>query len=1009
MLAETSATIQNGLEEGNTTPPLRQMRKGTKSCQECRRRKIKCNYPPTPPSSPAQVTDVASAAEERKCIQCKKHNRNCQIQGYVALGTSREPTDVATPMKPSSRQPRIYKRRREMQSSTSHPNDEEYPRVKIHVDRMESVVARLAQERQKEREHDGVPTSASEQTQRNTFNFPGSSAELVSASNLFDGHDFNPGLDLDAELGFNNGSVFANALNFDLDFGGGNPNSHFTYDERGNASTRIQPQVLLEQEMGNGIRASTTINSHPFLPTQQQPQESISTNGTGGACITSAMTSEEHCRTLSPLLSQLFNNEMFTQSTACVSSVLAERIEFMNFSDTSNNSAATDAEKLLSTISSEPYVLKVLDISVKWWIAWRDQAAALQEVSPFLRDDERQTQAQGMPSMETGVNASSFSSTRPGPVAESRPTTHSGDPPSFREFVLTKLSRSQEPVSLATGLLCVALSLYQLRPGIDDRKLNISTSPSELADRIVLAVDTIVLCPTSPHKHTADPGMLLLLMIRAKMYAESNQLRKSWLCIRRALEYAKDTGFAEPKMPIDVAQYAPELCGRELTKLFHRQRFLGSIMELDRLMSMVLGFPHAEDVKFTDHLAMAVLRGQTASQGGGSVSVDIKMRAFRRVVSIAAGRVNDRNASSDSDRVKLQTTMDIQATLNEVAAAMPPGWWDVESHLETPDPFLAHEHLIAQMWFWQVQTFLHLPFMLKVNNPNLGAHSPDCDNIHNGNVGDPYEVNKYLCLQGCRGMLRAFNLLRSDPSLAVYICSCEDFQGLFSACILMVGLLMRLSYCSQSPPELEPNGVGNVGEDLALIEEIKDVFRYRATQQGGGISRQGLRVLKELGSFLYEDVNCVHRADVKRRTVVLPYFGAIHLELRPPSHLHHGFNGRANVPQSNGVPTPGLGAELHMASQSASEPASDEGIGTDYPDPLEPMCLPSSTWDLEANIAADAGAGVSAGGDFGTDEAFQFSMPESSLNWDRFLYGSELAQNWSAELPEWPASMDMLP
>ena len=341
-------------------------------------------------------------------------------------------------------------------------------------------------------------------------------------------------------------------------------------------------------------------------------------------------------------------------------------------------------------------------------------------------------------------------------------------------------------------------------------------------------------------------------MMRGKMYAESSQLRKSWLTVRQAIQVAKKVGFTELQMPLDAGEYRPKLCEGELTRLFHRQRFIGSIMELDRLMSMVLGFPHAEDVKFTDRLAMAVLKEQAHPDDNSNakrISCDIKMRALRRVVAVVAGRVNDRNASSVSDELKHQTTMDIQNTLNEAAANIPAGWWDVESHIHYSDPFAAHENLVTQMWFWQVQAFLHLPFMLKPA-PNLRTldpgHTPDMD------TSDPYEMNRYLCLQGCRGMIQVFVLLRSDPSLAVYICSCEDFQGVFSACILMVGCLIRLSFCPQSLPVATSHVMGNVDEDLALIEEVKDVFRYRAGQQGGYISKQGLRMLEELGSFLYE-------------------------------------------------------------------------------------------------------------------------------------------------------------
>ncbi|OAG42661.1 hypothetical protein AYO21_03246 [Fonsecaea monophora] len=856
---------------------------------------------------------------------------------------------------------------------------------------MEPLVSRLARERDRKGTQVDVLANATDQTQSNDMTFMGNYTALDPTSYLGREHEFNPTFDLDAQLGLTDGNAYVNALNFDLGFEFANMNGfsanthHQQYD-----STQFQPQTLPEQEIATGIAASGILDSHQPIPQlQQYPQQLI--NDTGDVCAPTTMALEEHCKTLSPLLSQLFNNEMFTQNTACISSILAQKVEFMSFSDLTKCVDSTDAEKLLSTISSEPHVHEVLDISVKWWIAWRDQAVAMQEFSPFRKDDQQQTQAQGsstsgswLSGMQTGANASPFSHIWPGSTTTSHTMTRSDEPLSFRDFVLTKLSRTHDLVSLATGLLCIALSLYQLRPGVDDQKLNISTSPSELADRITLVVDTVVLSPTAQQKHKHDPGILLLLMIRAKMYAESNQLRKSWLSTRRALEIAQEIGFAEPKIPADAGQFAPKMCGQQLTQLFNRQRFIGSIMELDRLMSMTLGFPHAEDVKFTDRLAMAVLKGQTSSRDGASVSVEIKMRAFRRVVSIAAGRVNDRNATSDPDPVKLQTTMEIQATLDEIAAAMPPDWWDVESHLGVSDSFRAHENLLAQMWFWQVQAFLHLPFMLKVD-PNIVAQ-----NQHPGDhiTPDPYAVNKHLCMQGCRSMLRIFNLLRSDPSLAVYICSCEDFQGLFSACILMVGLLMRLSYCSESRSQPGSVGMGNISDDLALIEEIKEVFRYRATQQGGSISGQGLKVLRELGSFLYEDAETLQGADVKHRTVVLPYFGAIHLELRPPRLLRRKCTGMANMSHPCRVP------ELHaeppqMESQSSSEPVSDEGFGPTYPDPFDSTAyLPNSAWDVPGSADAD-------------DATFQFSVePGASLDWDRFLFGSELAQSWSAEVPE---------
>lgn len=695
--------------------------------------------------------------------------------------------------------------------------------------------------------------------------------------------------------------------------------------------------------------------------------------------------------------------------------MLTQRVMTWTFSDThnanttsatgtstsscpSNTSALTDVQKLSSTIASEPYILDVLDISVRWWISWRDQSFALRDVffKPVVSSNS--------PSTSFNINSDTKSSKSTSTSSATTASHHrDATPISLRDFVHAKLahghSESQgSTISTSIALLCIAISLQQLRTGVDDIHLNISSSPIELIERIVLAVDTIVLSPTSKAEYMREPGVLLLLMMRAKIYAEGNQLRKSWLSVRRAIEVAQEIGFTEPTEPatrqMRVSEQGhnsgqlPAMSEEQITQLFHRQRFVGSIMELDRLTSMVLGFPHVEDVKFTDRLAMAVLKGQTSQSlnhgSGPQISLDIRMRALRRIVAVVAGRVNDRNACSDSDDVKLQTTMAVQSTLNEAAGAMPQEWWDVDSHLHHSDPYIAHEHLIAQMWFWQVQAFLNLPFMLKPS-PHTRAVNGD---IYDTDPlpADPYEMNRFLCLQACRGMLKVFNVLRSNPSFAVYTCPCEDFQGVFSACILLVGLLIRISFCPSTVPHPPVLMMGTIAEDIALIEEIKDIFRYRALQQGGSISRQGLKVLEELGSFLDEDTSGgFFEGEVKRKTVILPYFGAIHLELKPPRHLLRTTTEESPSQSQTQTQTQPRITPLELAPPSSTEHSVQAGMGpASYLNFVRTM--PPSEWDAYAPTGA----------------TFHIPVPEDQWDWDQFLFGQELAQNWDAEIPEWP-------
>ncbi|ETI29195.1 hypothetical protein G647_01648 [Cladophialophora carrionii CBS 160.54] len=917
--------------------------------QPRRRRKIKCNYPPTPPSSPSSTSEA-----EKKCIECTTHKRTCQIQGYVASETAQSDSHVensaavssdtaAQPNLKSSLKPKIYKRRRQVDRTSPDASEDERPRMKMHFDRMAPVVERIAKERGSA--HVGASTA------------PGPLAPYSGGAVAWNGEIPLSG---GYEFGFNTSSPFANAFTFDIGsdssvdapkswVGDGFETFFVPSSLSGEpAVVASDAQSTREGELGFGIQPQRSnlakrVGLDPLIPLEQQSKKS------------------------SPLLCQLFNNEIFTQATP-TPQILTEKVQTLSFSDTNT----TDAEKLLSTINSEPYLLEVLDISIKWWIAWRDQAFALQDVFAFSKEDQWLSEGPSCSSYsDTSTNTSCASPSRSSPCSSGAMRTYSGDQPiSLRDFVMLKLSHSEDPVSISTGLLCVALSLSQLRSGVDDSVLNISTTPAEVAERITLAVDTIVLSPYSKPEYMSDAGVLLLLMMRAKMFAESNQLRKSWLSLRQAIEVAKKIGFTEPRVPLDAGDLAARLCPGALTKLFHRQRFVGSIMELDRLMSLVLGFPHAQDGKFTDRLAMTVLRGQAPLDANGSkphVSADIKMRALRRVVSIAAGHVNDRNGSAEADDAKYQTTMDIQKTLNEAAAAMPDGWWDVNSHIHYADPFVAHEHLVAQMWFWQVQAFLHLPFMMK---PCSKMRSSDPHHKRKDDLVDEYLINRYLCLQGCRGMMRIFTLLRSDPSLAVFICACEDFQGVFSACILMVGILIRLAFCPQTLRSPNADVMGSVNEDLALIGEIKDVFRYRAVQQGGCISKQGLKVLEELGSFLHED-SPTDDGQPLRRTVVLPYFGAIHLELRPPRHLRC--------------------KSMDMDSRESS-------TATDPTPPSSTEHSVDGGFDLDpANMTHFAIPG------FDVNTASQATGPDGNVDWDHFIFGTELGQDWEAQIPEWPA------
>ena len=620
---------------------------------------------------------------------------------------------------------------------------------------------------------------------------------------------------------------------------------------------------------------------------------------------------EEHAAKASPLF-RLFNNEVvgqnnwklnmsdeqkITQSEA----ILAPPVE-TNSTITFANKDMSDLEKLKSTIAHDPDILDVVDIASEWWISWRDQQWTLRA---------------------------------------------GGVDPTLRGFVQERLD-STDPVVYATGLICIAISLHRIRPGLDDSSLTLSARPMVLFDRIVTAIDQVVLS-----RQPKGPAGILLALQRAKTHAEGDQLRKSWLRVRHAILLSQHLNFED-----DTTATKDEL--------IHRQRWVGGMYELDHFMSLILGFPHARDKKFTDQLAKATLFD-------AGMDVETKMRALRRVTAVMAGRINEHNALGQTPDPDF--TCSLAKEMASCALAMPHEWWQPERHVESSDMQVSHEHLMTQMWFWEIQAFLHLPHMLQSEGT--------------------WEFQKQswnLCLQGCREMLKVFCLLRGTPGLSIYICACEDFQGVLTAAMLLTGLLLGVTH------GVYP-GIESLDNDLQVVDEVKDIFRYRGTMQGGSISRQGLKVVETLESFLTGDAP--ESEDGRVRSIILPYFGLIRIESKiPPLSMARL---QMNALHIGPEPTDNTEAQYH-ASDSTADPFAEH------------QCLGAEDSLFDSDPATTIQVSPSTGSHAPSDDVFDKPLApgQQSLDtswdpgtvefddlagWDQFLYGNELNQDW--DLPDW--------
>lgn len=436
--------------------------------------------------------------------------------------------------------------------------------------------------------------------------------------------------------------------------------------------------------------------------------------------------------------------------------------------------------ELLSKILLEPHIFKVLDMAGSWWLPWRNLWP------PFTEVDERS---------------------------------------SLADFVQSRLAQDNL-TNVASGLICIAICLQQMRPGADDYNIPLSAPPNELANKLLTAVDQLALADDD---NLASSNGLEALVLRAKSYViASNQLRKSWLLIRRAISIAQLIDLPGIDLDGDPGEKA---C---------RQNFMGALFETDRFMSLLMGLPYAVDDNFSEKLTQERLMSP--------IDITSQMRALRRMAALVAGKVNDRNSSTSEG--KESAIYSLQQTLDDAASTMPPEWWYVHIHSDpSNDTQSSHEHLLSQLWFYQVQSFLHLPLMLK---PASDAR---------------YERSRLVCLSSSRNLLRVYHAMR-QPHLAPYSSKCVDFQALIAAVLVLLGLLQKGSqHCHRKHAGYQ--------EDVELINLTRQVFELSSMEQAGSIAKQGVHMIDSLGAFVTDGER---NNFIRTATLFVPYFGTVSVQ-----------------------------------------------------------------------------------------------------------------------------------
>lgn len=197
-------------------------------------------------------------------------------------------------------------------------------------------------------------------------------------------------------------------------------------------------------------------------------------------------------------------------------------------------------------------------------------------------------------------------------------------------------------------------------------------------------------------------------------------------------------------------------------------------------------------------------------------------------------------------------TQGIDESLDHLAKEMPQSWWAIptittsEKSAETAQQF---HRLMSQIWYFQTEAFLHLPFMLRAATERR------------------YEYSKVSCLRASRMLLDRYLALRKPLGLA-FCCKIFDFGAFTSTVTLILGLL-------EQSHGVESSAVRQQKEDDRILMQRVITCMAEFALTGDVVAVQSIEVIKTLLAAN----NTTGTSHNLRLTI--PYFGTISIVRTP--------------------------------------------------------------------------------------------------------------------------------
>ncbi|KFY07796.1 hypothetical protein V492_06812 [Pseudogymnoascus sp. VKM F-4246] len=393
--------------------------------------------------------------------------------------------------------------------------------------------------------------------------------------------------------------------------------------------------------------------------------------------------------------------------------------------------------------------------------------------------------------------------------------------------VVVDAVRAWHPAAIARLLLALCLCVQQSEEGSKLKALEMPAPLLWMEKCVTIITNTV----TSDDEIVGNVEGLECLILAGGFQINLGNLRRAWLSFRRALNIAQLMGLHRSPANKTKRDRSVPLSPDDI----HRSYIYYHLLKGDIYLTLLLGLP------------AAVAKDPYAGQPEGAYDSLSPEESYIKQLSVVALRVIERNSTGESNAYA--ETQQIDEALETLKHTMPQEWWHVPTDVEyakrmnSPGLTTEMDRLMGQLWHYQIETLVHLPFMLRSATDRR------------------YDYSKICCLSACRELIQRWMLLRKCPDQP-FICHIVDFQAFMSAIILLLGLMGPPSQGILDPSQRD--------EDKRIVDDLIKSLDNTAFACSFALGKQCAEVLKTLIST---DLNGL----TGNLRLKIPYFGVLTL------------------------------------------------------------------------------------------------------------------------------------